>query len=210
MQSRANLRSANQGSELLSIVDQKIKNENYTRVVGDHLKKVKSHLHTRFQRNDVYFKYLKWVYNKKCGEEKVLNQLPRAKLLDQFLRETFGRIPNNCVHLRASFFTWRDQKCLWGAVTVRNDDDPTEIARSIKKQYILCRRDQTSRTTPAKRSPASRPSPRKRPPTTKATFSRPIRTSRRPPESRFLSVRAPFPSPSRLRIRRPRSADAAL
>lgn len=120
-------------------------------MVGDHLKSVKAPLPSRFERNEVYFKYLKWVYNKKCGEEKVLNLHPRAKLLDQALVETFGHVPNNCVHLRAAFFIWRNQKWRQDPIIVRNDEDPTEIARSIKKQYILCRRDQTSRTIRAKK-----------------------------------------------------------
>lgn len=103
-------RQTETGSELLSIVDQKIRNKNYTRMVGDHLKKLKPTLATRAQENDVYFQYIKWVYNKKCGEEKILNLAPRDRLLDQVLAQTFGGVPNNCVHLRAAFFTWRQQK----------------------------------------------------------------------------------------------------
>lgn len=79
-------------------------------MVEDHLKKVKSHFHKQSQRNDVYFQYIKWFYNKKCGEEKILNMHSRAKLLDQVLCETFGGVPNNCIHIRSSFFIWRHQK----------------------------------------------------------------------------------------------------
>lgn len=79
-------------------------------MVEDHLKKVKVTKQKKPQNNEVYFQYLKWVYNKKSGEEKVLNLIPKTKLLDQRIKESFGHIPKNCQHIRSSFFIWRKQK----------------------------------------------------------------------------------------------------
>lgn len=105
-----NLSRVNKSAELINYVNNEIKNKNYTRMVEDHLKKVKVQRQNMTGTNEVYFQYLKWVYNKKCVEENHLNGLPCTKLLDRTLKDSLGQIPNNCVHLRASFFIWREQR----------------------------------------------------------------------------------------------------
>jgi len=91
-------------------VDQEIRNKEYTRIVEDHLNRVRPQGKDSTCNNDVYFLYLKWFYNKKCNEELSLNALGKSKLFDEWISEKFGNLPNHCLHIRAAFFTWRSQK----------------------------------------------------------------------------------------------------
>jgi hypothetical protein len=95
---------------LISLVDREIQNKQYTRIVEDHLNKVRVEARDSRQGNDVYFLYLKWFYNKKRNEEDMLNAVAKTRLYDQCIREMFGTIPNNCLHIRSSFYIWRKQK----------------------------------------------------------------------------------------------------
>ena len=40
----------------------------------------------------------------------ILKKIINKKLLDQKLKDKFIQIPNNCQHIRSSFFIWRKLK----------------------------------------------------------------------------------------------------
>jgi hypothetical protein len=129
-------------------------------MIEDHLKKVKVQKQSMPQKNKVYFQYFKWVYNKRCIEENHLNTLPCSKLLDEKILENFGQIPSNCLHLKSSFYIWRKQRYRPIAefkLNKRGNDDPTEIARNIKKQYILCKDKKINITALTRRHRVIRP-----------------------------------------------------
>ena len=93
--------------KLLKFVNQKIRNEQYQKIVQDHLKSVKGLEQTNAKDEQAYCNMLKAMFNKKVEEEQVLNYKVTAQLFDERLKKQFGHIPNNCLHLRSSFYTWR-------------------------------------------------------------------------------------------------------
>lgn len=100
----------NQSNKLISLVEREIQNKEYTRIVEDHLNKVRAEARDQSHSNEVYFLYLKWFYNKKRNEEGMLNTVAKTRLYDQVVQDMFGTIPNNCLHIRSSFYIWRKQK----------------------------------------------------------------------------------------------------
>ena len=42
---------------------------------------------------------MKWLYIKKCEEEKILSKYPKRILLDEKLKNKFTQIPKNCQHI---------------------------------------------------------------------------------------------------------------
>jgi hypothetical protein len=91
----------------MKFVDQEIQNPQYRKIVQDHLKSVKARDLSDQKNLQAYRNLIKWIYNKKVEEEQVLRLKSRSKLYDDSLKERFGSIPNNCLHIRSSFYIWR-------------------------------------------------------------------------------------------------------
>lgn len=94
----------------MKFVNQKIGNEQYQRLVQNHLRSVKGLEQTDARDQQAYCKMLKAIFNQKVEEEQVLKQKTETSLLDEKIKKQFGGFPNNCLHIRSSFFIWRHSK----------------------------------------------------------------------------------------------------
>lgn len=91
----------------MAYLDQTIPNPQFRKMVKDHLKSVKPNDLNYPKNKQALRNFVKWMYNKKVEEEQVLKLKSRPKLYDESLKDRFGSIPNNCLHIRSSFYTWR-------------------------------------------------------------------------------------------------------
>ena len=101
----------NRNTRIPEYLTNKIKDRNLTELIHKHIENLKrSNGNKRIKKNEIYFSVMKKTPNFIRDPKEYIIKSPKRKAFDRKILESHSEIPNNCLHIKASFIIWRTKK----------------------------------------------------------------------------------------------------